>query len=99
MRPRHTKDFERFVRRFCREAKLEIIERQPGTSHLSITIKTRSGKTVARIVIVGGRKELSPGTLRSILRALGEQLARHAADDLYQLLKRLIDELGRWLQQ
>jgi len=99
MRPRNRKDFERFLRQHARKHGLELTERQPGTSHKSMSLKDRDGRLIATITFPGDRKEVSPGTLRSIVRALTDQLARHSATTLHGSLLRLIEELSRWIGQ
>lgn len=99
MRARKRRDFERFVRQHARRHGLQLTERQPGTSHKSLSLRHRDGRLLATVTFPGDRSEVSPGTLRSIARALTDQLARHQSGELRQELQRLIDELNGWLRQ
>ena len=99
MKPKNRKDFERVIRRFCREHGLEHAVRQPGTSHCSHTIKSEDGNVVASITLVGGKKDISPGTLRGILKSLTDQESRHSTGFLSSILRDLIDELKKWTRR
>lgn len=97
MKRKDLDDFERFLRRFCQQHELELVIRHKGGSHRSYLLKTKNGRTVGSAVIKAGKKEISAGTLRNIVKALQVQLARQSARDLWSILKELIDEFVRWL--
>ncbi len=97
MKSAKAKEFERLINRFARENDCELRIRQPGTSHVSIKL-VHENVTVATIVMVAGRKDLSPGVFRSILKALKTQAEGNKSAVIEAIVNRLIDELTRWIR-
>lgn len=104
MKDKKFEDFLRFVRRFCKDNDLRLQEDSKNAPHFAYTIYDKDGNErvkIDRFIVPGNRKSIKQGSLRRILKhlrnTLEKKIAGGAAEEILEKLRRLIEELERWL--